>query len=113
MTQYSDPERRDYIRSVVYIFVYLIVISGGAFLLLPKFWYLWAVLVIGGMVILVNWHKEQTTYQCPNCGHIYEISFLTDLVAPHGVSREGAWLLLRCPNCQQRRKTRVLKRAEK
>jgi len=113
MTQTSDPGRQDYIRSVLYILGYVIVIGGGAFLLLPKFWYLWAVLVVAGMVILVNWHQGQTIYQCPKCGHIYEISFLTDLTAPHGINRDGAWLLLRCPNCRERNKTKVLKRAGK
>jgi hypothetical protein len=110
MGQAADPERRDVIRSVAFILVYVIVIGAGALLLLPKFWYIWIVLVILGMLILVNWHREQTAYCCPNCEHIYEISFLTDLTAPHGINRDGAWLLLRCPNCRQRRKTKVLKR---
>ncbi len=112
MDQVTDPDRRDVIRSVVYISVYVIVISAGAFLLLPKFWFIWIGIVVVGMLILVNWHKEKTAYRCPNCEHTYEISFLTDLAAPHGVNRDGAWLLLRCPNCRQRRKTKVLKRVE-
>jgi uncharacterized C2H2 Zn-finger protein len=110
MGQVVDPDRRDMIRSAAYILVYVIVIGAGAFLLLPKFWYIWIALVVAGMLILVNWHKEKTAYRCPNCEHIYEISFLTDLTAPHGVSRDGAWLLLRCPNCRQREKTKVLKK---
>ena len=105
MGKVVDPDRRDVLRSVAYIFVYVIVIGAGAFLLLPRFWYIWIALVVVG-------HKEQTAYRCPNCEHIYEISFLTDLTAPHGVNRDGAWLLLRCPNCRQRRKTKVLKRVE-
>jgi hypothetical protein len=113
MGQAADPEQRDVIRSVAFILVYVIVIGAGALLLLPKFWYIWIVLVILGMLILVNWHREQTAYCCPKCEHIYEISFLTDLTAPHGINRDGAWLLLRCPNCRQRRKTKVLKRVER
>ena len=110
MKKVTDPDRGDYIKSVVYILLYLVVLVGGAVLLLPNYWYVWGLLVVAGIVILVNWHKQQTAYQCPNCDHIYTISFLTDLVAPHGIGREGAWLLLRCPNCRQRRKTRVLKK---
>ena len=110
MTQFSDPGKQDYIRSAVYLLIYVIVIGGGAFLLLPKFWYVWAALVVAGLILLVHWHKGQTIYQCPNCNHLYEISFLKDLVAPHGVNRDGGWLLLRCPNCKQRHKTRVLKK---
>jgi uncharacterized C2H2 Zn-finger protein len=113
MKPFSDPKRGDYIRSAIYVFIYVAMIGVGAFLLLPRYWYLWAGLVVVGLVLLVNWHKEMTTYQCPNCGHLYEISFLTDLLAPHGLNRQGGWLLLRCPNCRQWRKTKVLKRAGK
>ena len=106
------PDKRDYLRSIVYILLYVIVIGGGAFLMIPRFWVIWLVLVVGGMVILVSWHKKQTAYQCPDCDHVYTISFFTDLISPHGIDRNGAWLLLRCPNCKQRNKTKVLKRAE-
>lgn len=112
MDQFVDPDRRDVIRSVAYILVYVIIISAGAFFLLPKFWYIWIILVVLGMLILVNWHKEKTVYQCQNCEHLYAISFLTDLTAPHGINRDGAWLLLRCPSCGQSRKTKVLKKIE-
>ncbi len=112
MGQVSDPDRWDVIKSVAHILIYAIVIGASAFLLLPKFWYIWIGVVVVGMLILVNWHKEQTAYRCPNCEHIYEISFITDLTAPHGVDRDGGWLLLRCPNCRQRKKTKVLKRGE-
>ncbi len=113
MAQFSDPGRQDYIRTAVYILIYLIVISGGAFLLLPERWYVWTALVVAGLVFLVSWHKGETIYQCPNCDHLYEISFLTGLTAPHGVNRDGAWLVLLCPNCTQRHKTRVLKKEKK
>lgn len=112
MNQVTDPDHRDMIKSIAYILVYVILISASAFFLLPRYWYVWAVLVLAGVLILVNWHKGQTAYRCPNCEHIYEISFFTDLTSPHGVNRDGAWLLLRCPKCRQRRKTKVLKKVE-
>ena len=112
MNQVTNPDGRDIIRSVAYILVYVIIIGASAFLLFPKLWYIWLTLVVVGMLILVNWHKEKTAYRCPKCEHIYEISFLTDLTAPHGFNRDGAWLMLRCPNCRQRRKTMVLKKVE-
>lgn len=108
----TKPGKGDYIRSALYILLYVIVIGGGAFLLLPEYWFIWAALVIGGVGLLVGWHRGQTVYQCPNCEHIYEISFWTDLFSPHGVDKDGAWLSLRCPACKERRKTRVLKRVE-
>ena len=112
MDQPTDPDRKDYIQSVVYILIYVIAISVGAFLLLPGLWYVWLLIVLIGLLLLVNWHKSKTAYKCPNCDHVYEISFLTDLFAPHGIDRNGAWLLLKCPNCGKRMKTPVLKKAE-
>ena len=112
MLKSTKPERGDYLRSVLYLVIYLIVIGGGAFLLLPRWWYLWGLLVVAGIGLLVGWHRGQTIYQCPHCEHVYEISFWVDLISPHGIDRDGAWLYLRCPNCRQRHKTRVLKRAE-
>jgi hypothetical protein len=109
---YTKPTRSDYTRSIVYILIFIFVITGGAYLFLPKYWYFWVLLVVGGLVLLVYWHKEKTVYSCPNCEHVYEISFLTDLLAPHGIDRDGAWLLLRCPTCKERNKTRVLKRVD-
>jgi uncharacterized C2H2 Zn-finger protein len=110
--KYTEPTRKDYTQSIIYILVFVFAITMSAFLFLPDFWYLWLLLVIVGLVILVNWHKGKTVYSCPSCDHVYEISFLTDLIAPHGIDREGAWLLLRCPSCKERQKTRVLKRVE-
>jgi uncharacterized C2H2 Zn-finger protein len=106
--KYTEPARKDYIRSIVFILLYLITILLSAYFLLPKYWYIWVIIVIVGLVLLVVWHKENTVYSCPNCGHVYQISFLTDLLAPHGINRDGAWVLLRCPNCHKRIKTKVL-----
>lgn len=108
--KFTRPTWKDYARSMLYILVYLVVIGGGAFLLLPEYWIIWLVLVAGGLALLVSWHRRETLYQCPNCEHVYEISFWQDLIAPHGVDKDGAWLLLRCPNCRKRHKTRVLKK---
>ena len=87
----NKPTRQDYIKSIVYLSLYVIVIGGGAWLLLPNQWVLWAAIVLIGMLLLVGWHKKETAYRCPNCEHVYQISFLTDLTAPHG-DRSG-WRL--------------------
>jgi DNA-directed RNA polymerase subunit RPC12/RpoP len=112
MMKVTEPTRKDYTQSIIYILIFIFVISIGAIFLLPTYWYLWVGVVIVGLVILVNWHKRKTAYVCPNCGQVYVVSFLTDLLAPHGIDKEGAWLLLRCPNCHERHKTKVLKREE-
>ena len=109
MNKYRKTNRADVIRSLVYIFIYLTAISGTSFFLLPERWYLWAIIVIAGLVALVWWHKSATAYRCPHCEREFEISFLVDLLAPHGMTREGGgWLYLRCPNCRRWGKATVL-----
>jgi len=108
--KYSKPGREEWVRSIVYILIYAAVISGSAFVLLPGYWVVWGLLVLVGAGLLVDWHRGATVYKCPNCDHVYEISFLTDFFAPHGVGKDGPWLLLRCPECKQRSRTGVLKR---
>ena len=112
MNQITKPERGDYLKSIIFILVYVIVIGVSAVYLLIELWYLWLLIVVAGMLLMVNWHKKKTAYRCPNCEHVYEVSFLTDLVSPHGIDRDGAWLYLRCPNCRQRKKTKTLKKVE-
>jgi len=112
MTHVTDPDRGDVIRSIIYILIYVIVIGVSAFFLLVQYWYIWLLIVLVGMLLLVNWHKQKTAYQCPNCGYIYELSFLQDFAAPHGFDVNGAWLYLRCPNCGKRSRTKTLKKVD-
>ncbi len=112
MKKVVDPDKTEMLRSLVYIFIYVAVIGSTAFLLLPDYWYIWGILVVGGVMILVNWHREKTAYRCPNCAHVYEISFMADLFSPHGIDKDGAWLYIRCPNCLERHKTKTLKLVE-
>jgi hypothetical protein len=110
MNSPTNPTRRDYLKSILYISIYVIVIGGSAFLLLPEYWLAWGLVVLVGLGLLVYWHKSATVYRCPNCDHVYTVSFLQDLIAPHGLDKGGAWLLLKCPSCKERHKTRVLKK---
>lgn len=105
----APPERSDYLRSTGYLLTYLMLISISAFWLLVEHWLIWSVIVITGASLLVNWHRRATVYRCPGCEHLYRISFLGSLLAPHGLNRQGPWLLLRCPRCGERRRTPVLK----
>ena len=109
MAAYRKPKRSDWTKSLILIGVYVAVISVTAFILLITYWYLWLALVAGGVFILVLWHKKSTAYRCPKCGSEFEISLLTDLVSPHGITRTGGgWLYLKCPACSNRSKMDVL-----
>ena len=109
MCAYRKPKRSDWTKSLFFIGVYIAVIAVSSFFLLLSYWYLWIVLVGGGLVILVLWHTTSTAYHCPKCGANFEISFLTDFFSPHGVTNGGgAWKYLKCPVCSTRSKMEIL-----
>jgi DNA-directed RNA polymerase subunit RPC12/RpoP len=109
MSTYREPKRSDWTKSLLFIGIYVAAISITAFLLLTNYWYIWLAFVAGGMLLLVLWHKKSTAYHCPKCGNDFEISFLTDLVSPHGVTKDGGgWIYLKCPKCQNRSKMKIL-----
>ncbi len=109
MTVYRKPNRGDWAKSLLFIGIYVAVISVAAFILLVTYWYLWLALVAGGLFIIVLWHKKSTAYRCPKYGSEFEVSLLTDLVSLHGVTKNGGgWLYLKCPVCFNRSKMEVL-----
>ncbi|MBN1218618.1 MAG: zinc ribbon domain-containing protein [Anaerolineae bacterium] len=110
MSQFQKTTGQDWLKTIVFVVVFVAIIIVGAIFLLPAYWYVWLALVIGGLFWLVSWHAKQFAYRCANCGHEFEISALTDLVSPHGIGKAEGWKYLKCPNCQQRTRAAVLKK---
>ena len=110
--KYQDPERKDWVIGIALLVIYVLAISLGAVWLLLDYWYLWLLLVFGGMLLLVLRQTKNYACRCRECGHEFEISFLTNLFAPHGVDKQGSWEWVRCPNCRKRTKNTVIKIAK-
>lgn len=107
---YREPTRAEWVESIIYLAVYAAAIAVGGFLLLPlgnTGILLWAVIAAGGLSLLVWWHSRSVGYRCANCGHEFEISILTDLISPHGMSN-GGWQYVKCPHCGQRTRAKIL-----
>jgi DNA-directed RNA polymerase subunit RPC12/RpoP len=105
--RYREPNRADWIKSIVFLALYVGAITAGAFLLLPRGGagaVSWAVIVLGGLLLVVWWHSRSVAFRCANCSHEFEISLLTDLLSPHGTD----WHYLKCPRCGKRTRARVL-----
>ena len=87
--------------TVVLAFIATVILTALAFT--PSHWpfgfILWVVTVIVSLLAVVWWHAGNTVYRCRECGHLFSISSVTDLVSPHGLSRGGGWKLLTCPKC--------------
>ncbi len=109
MSQYRKAKRSDLTKFLIFIGIYVAVISTTAFFLLPTYWIVWFALIVCGLSLLVLWDKKSTAYQCPKCGNQFEISFLIDFISPHGVTKNRVyWKYLKCPKCQNRSKMEIL-----
>lgn len=73
-----------------------------ALILAPLRWpfgfVLWIIIVVASLLVVVRWHAGNTVYRCPECGQMFSIGTVTDLVSPHGLDG-GGWKLLTCPKC--------------
>lgn len=105
----QDPTRKDWIFGIAWLLIYLAVISVSAFLLIPEYWYGWLVLMFVSSILLVIRQNRNYACRCRECGYEFEISFLANLLAPHGVDKGGSWQWVKCPNCQKRVKATVVK----
>lgn len=108
MSSYRKSRRKDWLKSLIYIAVYLTVLGFTSIYLLLSYWYVWMALAACGLMILVSWHAKATVYLCPRCGYEFEISILTDFFSPHGVDTNGGWKYLNCPKCSNRSRMEIL-----
>ncbi len=104
--RYREPNKRDWAKSIIYLVLYVAAISIGFVLLaLGVIGALFlAIIVLGGLFLLVWQHSRTVGFRCANCSHEFEVSFLTDLVSPHGMD----WHYLKCPDCGRWTRARVL-----
>jgi DNA-directed RNA polymerase subunit RPC12/RpoP len=102
------------IKTVLIAFIATTLIS--ALILTPISWpigfSLWVTIVLASLLTVVRWHSIVTVYRCPECGHIFSISMVTDLFSPHGIGGSGGWKLLTCPKCGSYVRAHVLLKEE-
>lgn len=105
--RYREPNKTDWAKSIIYLVLYVAAITIGPFVLLERGVigpFFLAVIVLGGLLLLVWQHSRTVGYRCANCSHEFQVSLLTDLVSPHGMN----WYYLKCPQCGRRTRARVL-----
>jgi hypothetical protein len=111
VAQYKETSKNDWVKTIVYVAVFIAVLIGSVFLLWPAYWYLWFLVLGAGVFLLVLWHNQNYAYRCSHCGHGFEISLWVDFISPQGINAQGGWKYLKCPACRQRTKAIVLKKA--
>ncbi len=90
--------KRDWYGTARVLFAFIAVIVISSVFLLPDRWYLWLMIIAGGLALLVAWHARNFAYLCPGCGEVFEVSKLEDFLSPNGVNKK----YLRCPRCGKR-----------
>jgi uncharacterized C2H2 Zn-finger protein len=111
MTEYKEVTRKEWKESLLIIGLLVVIISAGAFFLLPENWLAWVILVVIAVIVIIIIAAREggnVVYKCPACGQEFEISAVKNVFAPHGVTKkEGKWLewkQLECPICHGRSK---------
>lgn len=107
--KYQDPTRKDWILGIGLLLSYLLVISLSAFILIPEYWSWWLLIFIISTMFLVIKQNINYACRCRACGQEFELSFLANLITPHGVDKEGSWQWVKCPQCEKRTKASVIK----
>ncbi|MCK4884664.1 hypothetical protein KAS24_01215, partial [Candidatus Bathyarchaeota archaeon] len=64
---YRKSRKKDWLKTVIYISLYLTVIGFSGIFLLLSYWYVWLTLAVSGLTILILWHSRATAYHCPRC----------------------------------------------
>ena len=103
-----EGTRKDQLKLGAYILLTILVIAAGAAVLLPGSrpfeMGLWLAIFFCGLFLLFRYHANNTAYRCPQCGHEFEISVLTDFISPHTTTKK----YLKCPQCGKRKWATVL-----
>ena len=111
MKEQQEITGKEWKQSLLYIGALVVVITISAFTLLPDHWLEWTVLVVACVVIIIIIAIRQergAQFECPKCGHEFEISAFKSALAPHGVVKKDGkwyeWKHLECPMCHEKMK---------
>ena len=108
--EFEDPTRRDWVIGIGLILLFLIVIGVGGFILIPDHWGWWLILVFGGTLLLAFNQNMNYGCRCRVCQSEFEIGFLSNFFAPHGIDKVGSWLCVKCPSCGSKGKVTVIRK---
>lgn len=110
MAKYREITKKDWLKTIIYIVVFVSIKITAALLLLPDYWYIFLIILSGLIFLIMNWHSKNFAYRCQHCKHEFEISALTNLISPHLPSASGPWKYLKCPECSKKSKAKIIKK---
>jgi DNA-directed RNA polymerase subunit RPC12/RpoP len=115
-SKYREATREDWLKTIVYLALFIAILAIGAIFLLSAYLYVWLTILAASLILaislflLVQWHARNFAYRCLKCGHEFEVSAFTDFISPHGLSRSGGWKYLKCPKCHRRSRVTLIKK---
>ena len=107
--KYQEPTWKDWVIGIGLIVIYISVIGIGAIFLIPKYWKWWVIIFLASTILLVLNQNINYGCRCRECGYEFEVSFLINLISPHGIDKEGSWQWVKCPSCNKRVRVTVIK----
>jgi DNA-directed RNA polymerase subunit RPC12/RpoP len=106
VAEYRDPQPSDTVLTI------LSVAAAGATVVVAGLFtrYIgftgFAAITILAVFLLVRWMAASWGYRCPNCGELFELSFLGQFTAVN----MGNERIVRCPRCGKRSPARILRK---
>jgi hypothetical protein len=116
--RFRPTDRRDALRSLLIIALFVLVILAVSVWIKPKHGTVYSIiLVIAMFYMLVAFNSRAYGYRCTNCGHQYQVRPFLNFFTPASVSKNpdgtyvaSKWLV--CPKCGKRAKAIVLRKAD-
>lgn len=115
--EFAPADSSDWSATILRLALYMGLMVGAGVFIHHVPW-LFALVALGGLAWLVSWHSKRFGFRCGKCSQEFEISFLADLISPHGFTKEPGgglvgWHLLRCPHCRKWSRATVVKKLTK
>ncbi|MCP4900764.1 MAG: hypothetical protein GY906_27685 [bacterium] len=76
--QYQELKASGQIAMIAIVMLYATGVVVG-FVGFPSLWYLWAFLLLAGLVWIVRWNLTGLAFRCPSCNEIFEITVRENL----------------------------------
>ena len=96
-------------QKLVFAIIYLGLAVIAAILLLPDYWYLFAIIAIIAAYRIVLMYRKKTVYKCNKCGNLFTYA-KRSMLRPQAIDLYNDNKEIRCPGCKSTNVAKFSKR---
>lgn len=96
-------------QKLVFAIIYLGLAAIAAILLLPDYWYLFAIIAIIAAYRIALMYRKRTVYKCNKCGHLFSHAKKSTL-RPQAIDLYDDTKEIGCPRCKSTNVAKFSKR---